>query len=165
MALPNPDRPTINTTIETIVEDIQENSAYLDVQSLSFCVKVLKRTVLEGNGDIAVTGVGFEPRAIICMAIGAYGESSVGYYGPSTTFDAFVRYKLRTFISGNFYSDRYISSLGVHSALYYMAYDSYTNLMRGYVYSTNSDGFVWRWVTSRQDIVLDEYYAVLFCIK
>jgi hypothetical protein len=169
MTLPNANKPSIDNTINTIIEDIRENLAYLDTEPAAYSIKIFSRNAGVGSGTSSVTGVGFEPRVILLFYCSDLGCSGVGYYGESSYYDQFTLYKNRAIIGGNFYRDSYrIASLiyGMYRCAYWnLVYDSSVNYITGRVESVNSDGFTWSWTMHTTDVDIDNLHVVAFCIK
>lgn len=167
MTLPNPDKPDISDTIETIVTDIQENCAYLDTNPSAYTVSYFTRAVGAGEGYEIVSGVGFEPRVILLFGISYYGGTFVGYYGPSAGADQFCFARARRIIDGFFYSDTWGYSKDNIVNIFDRASvgsTNYGNYVLAQVYSTYDDGYVLYFNEIFAQIV-EDYYFVSLCIK
>lgn len=171
MTLPNPNKPDISDTVETIVTDIQENCSYIDTNPSAYSIVYITRSSGDGTGVVEYSGVGFRPRAIIFLGIGSLGDGGVGYYGISTGKKYVCYVKNRYIRSGYFSSDNWSISPGKVTIMQYCVdNDGLTNNLLATMYSTSTlsettdDGFRLLWMEYDSDNT-ETYYLIAICIK
>lgn len=167
MTLTNPNSPRIGQQIDSMIEDIKDNFTYLDSEPTAYCIKYFTKTIsATGISYETISGVGFKPRIILFLAIGSFGDSCVGYYGPSTGTDSFSIYKKRILVGGAYSADQYnLTTNPLHTVTLRAYNDSLSNWLIGRIYSINDDGFVFRWLPVEVEFVPETYYVVALCIK
>jgi len=77
MTLPYPNSPDKDENIAASISRIEQNLEYLDgvVSLTSFYVKYFTQA-LDTNDDVSISGVGFQPTAVILFSIETTGNSS-----------------------------------------------------------------------------------------
>jgi hypothetical protein len=135
MTLPYPNKPAATDIISTIVSNTKDNLDQID-SSTKYKAISFTRDLSAAVGDVAYTGVGFNPRTIIFFADeptsdafswGIYCSSNDGYTGRHA-------YQSYTGVHANGYAG-YVATLWVGSGLASFAY----------VTTTGSDGFTLNW--------------------
>jgi hypothetical protein len=86
MTLPFPNSPAITEGIATSIDRIEQNLEYLDDAFVTSTMKLVQKTydMAVTSGAVAITGVGFQPTAIIAIAGENTGDSqSWGFSDPT----------------------------------------------------------------------------------
>lgn len=166
MTLPSLDKPSISTKVETILSDIVANQEYLDATVAKYKMCKFSRTTVEGTGISTITGIGFEPSAIILFSDCSYSMSS-GFYSPSTGYLNACMYQ--KFLLGGEYvlATRLWTINPAYSVCWYVSTTggvTYVS-MRGSVATTNSDGFTFNWIKAGTEATAVTCNVIALCVK